>query len=288
MFAASGCERDGELLPLVIVDDIDEIHPDSSRLILRSLDKLILDPGPKAGFLHVIVVGGSEGFASWYRDPKRHGGIAEFLSVFELKGPLYSTTGDMEVLATDVLRFQMGKERWEEAVRDGTASTLVERYLRYVLRHRFLTYSIRSLAVATMISVRSSTSPDDTELDLKEFLLDELLRRSSSVHGRPDPSDDRYQWVLERIATKYATALNDEGFFVVGLDDTVPVTSETRDEGEVRVRDVLERSGIAITIPGSHSTARYRFEPVWMQAHLIELANQRAAPRHSYRSCSTS
>ena len=56
---------------------------------------------------------------------------------------------------------------------------------------------------------------------------------------------------------------------------------------EVSVRAILEHSGIAKTIPESHSTSRYRFEPVWVQAHLIELANQRQSPRHQYRSCST-
>ena len=88
LLAASGCEQNDELRSLIIIDDIDEIHPDSSRLILRSVDKLILDPGqPKTGLLHIIVVGGSEGFAPWYRDPKRHGGIASLLNAFELGGP---------------------------------------------------------------------------------------------------------------------------------------------------------------------------------------------------------
>ena len=71
LLSTSGCIRNGELVPLVIVDDIDEIHPDSSRLILRSLDNLILERGqPIGNFLHVAVVGASEGFAAWYRDPK--------------------------------------------------------------------------------------------------------------------------------------------------------------------------------------------------------------------------
>jgi hypothetical protein len=157
-----------------------------------------------------------------------------------------------------------------------------------VRRHRILSYSIRALSVATYVSLRSDTSADDTEIELKEFLLNQLLNRSKSNHGRPDLLDDSYRRVLEAIASRYATRLDDNGFFVVDLDDTVTLTTAQGETGEVRVRDVLNRSGIAITVPESHSTARYRFEPVWVQAHLIELANQRSSPHHQYRTCSAS
>lgn len=286
MLAASGCEQNGVLRSLVVIDDIDEIHPDSARLILRSVDKLVLDRAQSSsGFLHVIVVGGADGFAPWYRDPKRHGGIAGFLSAFEFRGPVYSTTGDMHVLAANLLRFQMGKEGWDQFVREGAAASLIEQYVRYVRRHPFLSYSIRSLAIATMISTRASTTPDDTEFELKEFVLDELLRRSSSVHGRPDPGDDAYRRMLEEVATGYADRLDDDGFFVVGLDDQVPITTAGGNTAELPVREVLDRSGIAVTVPGSHSTARYRFAPIWVQSHLIELANQRGNSSHQYRPC---
>lgn len=288
LLSVSGCERNGELVPLVILDDIDEIHPDSSRLILRALDKLILTPGqPKASFLHVIVVGGSEGFAPWYRDPKRGDGIQKFLSTYELEGPVYKTTGDLEVLARNVYQFQRGKEKWKQAERNGTVSTLVGQFEQYVRQHRFLSYSIRLLSVATIISDRSSTSPDDTDIDLKKFLFGELLRRSSSDRSRADPSDEQYRRVLEHIASRYVSQLDDDGFFVVEGDEKVSVPNEEPDVDEVDVRAVLDHSGIAMTIPDSYSTARYRFEPVWVQAHLIELANQRKSPRHQYRSCST-
>jgi serine/threonine protein kinase len=278
LFSASGCERDGELVPLMVIDDIDEIAPELSRQILRSLDKLIQETGqPEAGYLHIIVVGGSEGFAPWYRDPKRGDGIQNFLRTFELKGPVYATTGDLEVLARNVFEFQRGK---------GNSRLLVDDFVRYVRRHRFLSYSIRSLAIATMISIRSSTNPDDTEFELKEFLLDELLRRASSVHGRSDLNDEQYRRVFEQIASRYADRLDDDGFFVVEGDDKVSVPREGRDVDDVGVHAILEHSGIAKTIPESHSTARYRFEPIWVQAHLVELANLRESPRHQYRTCS--
>ena len=283
----SGCAHEDALVPLIIIDDIDETHPDSSRLILRLLDKLILDGRePKADFQHVIVVGGSEGFTSWYRDPKRHGGISKFLNVFKLSGPVYSSTGDIGVLVTNLFIFKKGKEAWQRALRNGTAALLIKQYLRDVRQHRFLTYSIRALATATYISDRSDTSANDTEFELKEFLVDEMLRRSTSIYGRPDPLDDSYRRVLEVIASRYANRLDPDGFFVVNLEDTVPLTTQQGDKGEVRVRDVLNRSGIAITVPESHSTTSYRFEPVWIQAHLIELANKRSSPRYQYRSCS--
>jgi hypothetical protein len=71
----------------------------------------------------------------------------------------------------------------------------------------------------------------------------------------------------------------------VGFNDTVPVEEDGRPVGEVFVRDVIDHSGIAILEPASFSTARYRFQPVWVHSHLVELHNQSLNPDHDYRSC---
>lgn len=288
MLAASGCSQDGAPRWLVI-DDIDEIHPDTARLLLREVDRLILDrTQPSDSFLHVVVVGGASGFAPWYRDPRRHGGIAHFHSAFRLRGPVYGTSGDVEVLAGNLLEFQKGADHWARAVRDGTAARLTSQYLRYARRHPFLSHSLRPLAIATFLSLRASVSPHDSEPEVKKFLLDELLRRATEMHGRPDPGDDAYREVLERIAVMYLHELDDQGFFVVERDDLVAMRHGEVEQVQLRVREVLDRSGITITDPGSHSTARYRFEPVWVQAHLVEQANRRRDPDHGYRSCAAS
>ena len=51
------------------------------------------------------------------------------------------------------------------------------------------------------------------------------------------------------------------------------------------MRDVLDRSGLAFLHPVSFMTARYRFEPFWVHAHLVERRNQRLYPGYEYRTC---
>jgi hypothetical protein len=232
-------------------------------------------------------VGRGEGFAPWYQDSKRNDDIVEFLSVFRLNGPEFMTTGDIEILANNQFAFVLGTEIWEQMIQDGTAAELIDGYIRYVDRHPILTYSIRTLAIATMIADRSRSSVDDSEADLKAFLFDESLRRASNTHNRPLSSDTQYRRILEEIAVRYAAEekLDDEGFFTVGFNDTVPVMEDGRSVGEIYVRDVLDHSGIAILEPASFSTARYRFEPVWVHSHLVELRNQSLNPNHEYLSC---
>jgi hypothetical protein len=278
LFEVAECTQNGGLLPLIIIDDIDEVHSDTSKLILSSLDRFILDTAEAdKEFVHVIVIGRSEGFNPWFQDSKRIGDIIEYLSVFHLNGPELVTSGDVEIIADSQFAFENGMETWEKMKQDGEAADLVDGYLRYVEKHPFLTSSIRALRIALFITDRSSSSPDDSETELKQFLLDELLRLASDVHGRPLSNDLQYRRILEDIAVLYASEekVDDQGFFTVGLNDTVAVMEGEQSVGEVRVRDVLDHSGIAILEPASLSTARYRFEPAWVHSYLVELHNQR-------------
>jgi hypothetical protein len=281
MLSAASCVQNEELVPLIIVDDIDEVHSETSNLILRSLDRLVLETEVRGGkLLQVVVLGRSEGFATWYRDPKRNDDIAEFLRVYHLNGPEFLTRSDVEVLADNQIRFVLGNDIWEEMIKGGAAEGQVEAYVQYVSRHPILPYSIRVLAIATMITDRSLNSTEDSDRELKSFLFNEMLRRASDVHGRPAAGDDQYQRILELIAVRYAgeELVDDQGFFTVGFNDTVKVRNGVWSSREVLVRQVLDHSGIAIVEPASFSLLRYRFDPVWVHPFLVELRNQRVNP----------
>ena len=288
IFDVAECKQDGAMLPLIIVDDIDEVHSETSKFILKSLDEFILDAAAlNDDFVHVIVVGRSEGFAPWYQDSKRTEEIAPFLSVFHLNGPEFLTTGDLAVLANNQFAFVFGDETWDEMIQNGEATDLIDGYVGYIEQYPFLSYSIRALAIATVIMDRSIPDADDSEAELKAFIFDELLRRAANVHGRPLSSDDQYRRILGDIAVRYAPdeIVDDQGFFTVDFDDTVQVVADGQPIGEVFVRDVLDHSGIAILGPASFSTARYKFEPVWVHSHLVELWSQAEFSNHEYRSC---
>ena len=58
LFEVASCKRNDGLVPLIILDDIDEVHRETSNLILKSLDQFILDAAKvNEDFVHVIVVG---------------------------------------------------------------------------------------------------------------------------------------------------------------------------------------------------------------------------------------
>ncbi len=91
--------------------------------------------------------------------------------------------------------------------------------------------------------------------------------------------------LLEEIAVRYID-VGDDGVFEVLSEDTL----EVRDDagavlGEVRVRDVLDRAGVALLTAAFASGTRYRFDPFWLHAHLVERHNQRTSPGYVYRTC---
>jgi hypothetical protein len=291
MLAAAGCEQNGQLVPLIIFDDLDEVSKETSEEILRSVDQFMLDvEESEESYIHVFVFGRPEGFAPWFQDPRRHEGVMALLRVFALGGPYVSSMGDLEILAEEEYSFILGSETWQAKKNDGSAGQLIADYARYVANQPILPYSVRSLSIAEMIVGRTSNNPDDTEADLKAFLFEELLLRASNIHGRPLISDDQYLRILEEIATKYNSEeqMDENGFFSVGASETVPVSDVSGQQvGEVLVRDVLDHSGISYLEPASFSSPRYSFYPFWIHSHLVELSNQRLDENHAYRACNS-
>jgi hypothetical protein len=51
------------------------------------------------------------------------------------------------------------------------------------------------------------------------------------------------------------------------------------------VRNVLNRGGVAFLTSALTTTTRYRFDPFWLHAHLIERRNQRLDSEYEYRGC---
>ena len=287
--AAAGCEKDGQMVPLIIFDDLDEVNRKTSTEILRSIDHFMLDvEDSEEEYIHVFVFGRPEGFASWFQDPRRDGSVKPILHEFELGGPYFSSTGDLEILADEEYTFIYGQETWDKMKQDGTAQPLIDDYVRYVANRPMLSYSVRSLTIALMIAGRAENNPNDTEEELKIFLFEELLRRANEAHKRPPITDEQYLRILEEVAVKYnnEALLDENGFFDVRASDSVPVRDDNgREIGEVLVRNVLDHSGVAYLEPASFSSPRYSFYPIWIHTHLVQLNNLRAEQGREYLAC---
>jgi hypothetical protein len=277
---------DSSPVPLVVIDDLDELQDDSSTAILEAIDNYVLDGAPGAGsFLHFIVVGRSSAFATWLTAPERTQDNNEILNRFDLAAPTYRTAGDLEFRVRGYLDFIGELENVEAAGElDGYVASVTEAVSAYP----FLTYSTGNLAVGNVVIDHTAPGQGESEEELKVGLFDDILLRNAQSHGRPGDGsehDAAYRRVLEEIAVRFA-AVGDSGDFAVRSEDTVEVTDDDGTVlGEVRVRNVLNRGGVAFLTSAVASTARYRFEPFWLHAHLIERYNQRLDPDYAYRPC---
>jgi hypothetical protein len=245
-----------------------------------------LDGAPGAGpFLHFIVVGRSSAFATWLTAPERTQENNDILDRFDLAAPTYRTAGDLEFRVRGYLDF-IGELANVEAA--GELDAYVASFTDAVSAYPFLTYSTGNLAVGNVVIEHTAPGRAESEEALKVGLFDDILLRNAQSHGRPGDGseyDAAYRRVLEEIAVRYVE-VDDAGDFVVRSEDTVEVTDdEGAVLGEVRVRNVLDRGGVAFLTSGVESTTRYRFEPFWLHAHLIERYNQRLDPDYAYRPC---
>lgn len=276
LLVAGGCIRDGRIAPLVIIDDVNEVHDESIWLILKEVEAFISQPGAEGSFVHVLVFGRPEAFAPWLRQSRRT--PPRELKVAEpLVGPMYTTSGDLELAYRDCLDYRrMAPPSQGE----------LDAFVQLVVEHPFLTYSIRALAVRNFV-IEASEGHILTEEGLKTSVFESLIERDRQVHGRAATHPQSYQFLLEDIAARYLDRVDDEGYFVVDAQDTIEVYDDQRLTviGEVYVHDVLDRSGLARFENPAFTLARYRFDPFWIHAHLVELRNQYFHPDHEYATC---
>lgn len=283
---AAGCRPGGTLVPLVVVDGVDEIHDDAATLLLEAIDKLLLAPDASGTFAHFLVAGRPEGFWTWLTAPERTEENNAVLERYDLTPPRYATAGDLDFRLRGYWDFA---GELDALVASGDIDAYLTSYLDAVVANPFLTYSSGNLAVGNVVIEQTAPGLDPSEDELKARLFDDILSRNVGTHGRPGDGsalDATYRRLLEEIAVRYAPEVDAEGVFATRSEDTVVATDDTDAAlGEVRVRDVLGRGGVAYLVSASTRTHRFRFDPFWLHAHLVERYNARHDPEYTYRTC---
>lgn len=284
LFEAMGCFDDGVLRPLIVLDGIDEVHDESSRLILESVDDYVLTRDQeRVPFVHVLISGRPEGFSSWLTAAERTEDNTALEGQFDLAAPEYDSAGDLAFRVEGYLEFALGA-----AFTDEILAQYTESFTDALSRHPFLSYTIGNLAFGNFVIDQTAPGLDTSEVALKTRLFDDILGRNVSTHGRPGTESEFYETyrrALEDIAAKYVD-VSEQGDFTVGSDDTVEAfDTDGTSLGRLRVRTVLNRSGIAFRTDPRTTTPSYQFDPYWVQAHLIERRNQRLNPDYEYRTC---
>jgi hypothetical protein len=284
--AATGCQVSGTLLPLILIDDLDEIQGDSATAILRAIDQFILGGAVGAGpFVHFVVAGRPEAFNSWLTDPSRTDDNNAILTSFDLAAPRYQTAGDLDFRIREYLSFSNQLAGLETS---GQLDGYIAGVTNAVASNPFLTYSMGNLAVGNIAIEHTKPGVDEGEQQIKVGLFDDILQRAASTHGRPDAGSalaGPYLRLLEDIAVRYID-VGDDGVFGVLAEDKMQVSDDAGNVlGEVRVRDVLDHGGVAFLTSAYASGTRYHFDPFWVHAHLVERYNLRTVPGYVYRTC---
>jgi hypothetical protein len=285
LFTAAGCKVDGTLLPVIVIDDLDEVHDATCKTILKEVDEFILSGAPGAGhFVHIIVLGRPEGFYTWLGDPEWNEQNQAIVESIVLNPPRYQTAGDLEFRVRGYLDF---KDLLSDLEASGEVNNYIESVTTAVAAYPFLTYSLGNLSVGNEVVAHTIPGLDVDEELLKAEIFDDMVVRAGDTHGRPKPGSTlggAYLRLLEDIAVRYAD-VSDDGQFSVRSEDTVEVWDDDGNSlGKVRVRDVLNRAGVALRSL-TNATARYQFDPFWVHGHLIERYNLRSDPSYTYRTC---
>src|SRR5690606_27385463 len=159
---------------------------------------------------------------------------------------------------------------------------------RAVALHPFLSYSLGNLAIGNVAIEQTAPGLEVSERGLKEGLFDEALVRNTDTHGRPGANSEMegaYRRAVADVAARYSE-VDASGRFAFRSEHTISVTDDAGVfMGEVRVRNLLARAGLAFLPDPGAATARYRFGPFWVHAHLIERKHQRMVEGYRYQTC---
>lgn len=272
---------DGNVKPFVLIDDLDELDEASSRLILEWVEVFLQKSTGE--FVHIIVFGRPEAFWPWLNNPKRDPPPYVTNRPFVLHGPRYETFGD--------LAFRTNQYHQRKTQRDAPPE-LIDEMRKTVLRHPYLGYTLRPLSAgnflieAAMARCSSKDTAIPTDEQVRSGLFSDLLSRNNGSHGRPAHNDDQYLAALELAAAfplGNGRPLDKQGYFEVLTTDHITFTDRNKQSVTVKLQSLLNRSGLIMLDPSDLMRTRYRFEPFWVQMHLIELLNRRNRPGHVYR-----
>ena len=280
---AAGASKGGEPLSFILIDDLDEIHEDSAEVILKELEAFISKTSD--GFVHFIVFGRPEGFWPWLKHSDRTAPPNVTNPPFVLQGPVYKTTGDLAFRCTDYYTYKYNSPAPEEVISDFQAQ---------LRKYPFLRYTIRQLSAGNFVldeSILFHRSPSNghkTPEELRTALYSDLIDRNKESHGLPTADHHLYAVIIQRAAVfplRNERTINSEGYFEVYADDYIEFKNSGGIARKVHLRDLLNRSGIVFMDPSDIRRTRYRFQPFWIHAHLVESWNKRNHSEHTYRWC---
>jgi len=267
------CCRAGACKSLAILDDLDELHPDLSKYLLQVIETDVQSQPRSSLPKQILVVGRPEGFFYYFTertrtpDPK--------ISYFTLKLPKYLSQGDLKVLYSGAI------DRRKDRDLDTPASPAESQsvFINLIPSEGWLSYTISQLAYADFVTEYVLMKKKEGGRKLRDQLFDNILFYNSQSHHRPQTGNPVYVNLLEDIAVHYVDdAVKNNGYFDVPFEASIPVFSGHQNKtqiGTLSIQEVLNRSGVAYLDAATLRTPRYRFQPRWLHAYLVQRWNER-------------
>jgi hypothetical protein len=299
----------------LVVDSLDEIHPDDYFFVLDELEKFSLHG--EREFIHVVLFGRPLVFRDYWRD-RRTKGLPNGLRGFVLQPPEFRTTGDLRVSTWNFycFRYKLSRLGFDGETRSMTfpdfeewnslnfptaddfadVSFLENRCIcpevrdeleSWAKQHRVVTAVLPNLAGNSIVRDLVDEHIAEERAFNERAFMDEFfarwLERDSKSGDRPSRVHSAeslvlYEKLLEAVAAKYLDEhrVNRLGYFDVVDDDRVVVEHEG-ETVSVLVRRLLNRSGLVTLDPVLPVAQRYRFEPFWIHRHLLHKHVEREA-----------
>lgn len=267
-------------ISLVVVDGLDEVHPDTRQAIYGLLlDKKLFDGTPIAPKC-VVLLSRPEGFSELYvgQEESLAGVKSRTLSL-----PIARTKEDALLAWNDFVRWELSDDNHE--LRDEYLEDIEEfeiTFMKLCCSPEFQD-TVSFLDILNMLGEDITLGARPKQIsELYKSLTEHLIDRNARTHGRPHSTSSTkkdYLRVLETIAAKYSSEVDDDGYFIVNPTDTVLITiSDFSREGapskhlvRVPVNAFLLHSGFVELKPYRFRRPSFRFVPLWMHRYL---ANQ--------------
>ncbi len=234
---------------IYLLDGLDELHSIASNQILKYVGQELEKISDR--ILAIFVVGRHEGFLP-YIEKRRKVLKIDSDRPIDFKAPRYRNIQEVEIRYKDY-----------NNIFDSKISSLDTLIL--ILKDEYLCEAFSILQVSKKIIENASLWAGTKDLDVKQFLFEDMIDRNTDTHRRPSKGDSKYLDAFSNVViSNYITNLNGIKFRVSSEGYVKYSTTE------IRIRDLLDRSGLVLRDPVV--TPTYQFDPPWVEEYLLERA----------------
>jgi AAA domain len=244
----------------IMIDDLDEIDPDSAKRILNEVVTRVRDKS--RDLLHLMIFGRPEAFVGFYDQPRKF----DVRIIDKL-----TCNGVKDYFHTDFVMSAVIDLQRKRVIPGIDVGDLSKKLMDFLRRHQELVITMANRAQSVYLIEALANGSTNVDV-VKRSIYNALLKRARETHNRPTQGSIQYEVFLQDIARRYASEVEPvTGYFVVTFDDFIPFKDEAGRSAAVKVSDVLDRSGLARLDSVDFSQLKYRFEPFWLHRYLAEM-----------------